>query len=432
MNSASLPNPSFQRDARKLHGSLLEPAQLLAGCVWKIPASLYIHVPFCTNRCGYCDFHSLEAGRCSEGTFDSYIDALKRQHDFWVSMLGIEAYRTIYIGGGTPSVLGSATLARLLAYFSRFSTSEIEWTIEANPESVDPAMLAMVRDHGVTRLSLGIQTFSPEKRRMLERAGNPYKAVDLIRSAHSCGLDVSVDLLAGLPHRSGDPDDCISTTLQDILTVADKVDHISLYDLTVEEGTRLARHVENGQLALPDDDTLKELRDAADTLLSQHGFMRYEISNYARPGRECRHNAGYWDAESYLGIGSGAVSTLLACTSDEPERVLNGLRFTGTRDLALYMEYPEAIDGENMEHLAPATLAFEMLMLGCRTRRGVSLSRYRQRFGKDISDEIPKTLERWKDHLIWEEERLALDRASMDILNRFLVDCMSEMEGGML
>ncbi len=287
-------------------GSLPDQAYLGAA---RRTLSFYVHVPFCATRCGYCDFNTYTAGELgSAASPQSWLDAALAEIDLAAGVLGADRpVSTVFFGGGTPSLVGAEPLTRILrALDERFGLAAgAEVTTEANPESTDPGLLHRLREAGFTRLSLGLQSTSPRVLRVLERTHTPGRALDVVGWARSAGFEhVNLDLIYGTP---GETDAEFAGSLRAV--VAAGVDHVSAYSLIVEPGTRLARRVRDGALAMPDDDLLADRYLLADHLLGEAGFHWYEVSNWARSeaGR-CRHNLAYWTGQDWWGIGPGAHS----------------------------------------------------------------------------------------------------------------------------
>lgn len=271
------------------------------------PFGVYIHVPFCATRCGYCDFNTYTPAELGAGgaTPDGWLTALRAELQMAAAHLGEPPpVSTVFVGGGTPSLLGAAGLARVLdAVRADFTlTPDAEITTESNPESTSPRFFAGLRAAGYTRVSLGMQSTAPHVLRALDRVHSPGRAVDAARDARAEGFDhVNLDLIYGTP---GETDD-------DLLRSADAaveagVDHVSGYALIVEDGTALARRVRRGETARPDDDVHARRYELLDRRLTDAGFTWYEVSNWSRPGGECRHNLGYWDGGQWWGAGPGA------------------------------------------------------------------------------------------------------------------------------
>jgi oxygen-independent coproporphyrinogen III oxidase len=325
------------------------------------PEYLYIHVPFCVRRCGYCDF---AVTATSVAPVDAWLDAVEaelrmRRDAGWESALRL---RTVYVGGGTPSLLGTGAMHRLRALLARFASwdpSEVEWTAEANPESFTTELAADWVAAGVNRVSLGVQTFHEPSLRWMGRlhgADGPGRAVAAARAA---GLEnISVDLIFGLPARlardwAADVERALALEPQ----------HVSLYGLTAEPATPLGRRVAEGTERVADEDAYAAEFMLAAERLAAAGFEHYEVSNFARAGRASRHNQAYWRHAAYLGVGPGAHSYL------PPVRSWN------VRDWAEYRARLQdgRSPGEGEELLTANDFALEAVWLGLRTRDGVAV-----------------------------------------------------------
>jgi oxygen-independent coproporphyrinogen-3 oxidase len=265
---------------------------------------LYLHIPFCRQKCAYCDFSSY-AGR--ESLVAPYLDALDREMALWHDHLGCGAQaRTLYVGGGTPTVLPAAGLASLVERARRAFAlpEEAEITVEANPGTVNSAYFRCLRRAGANRLSLGVQSYDDRLLALLGRIHNADQADASVRDARAAGFqNLNLDLMLGLPRQTlGD----WQASVRRALDLAPQ--HLSLYALTVEQGTPLAAQIERGALPAPDDDLAAEMYEWAAGALARAGYDHYEISNWALPGYACRHNLVYWRNEPYLGLGAGAHS----------------------------------------------------------------------------------------------------------------------------
>lgn len=280
--------------------------ELPAGTDVDGPLSIYVHVPFCMTRCGYCDFNTYTASELGSMSTASYIEAARVELDVARRVLGPQTVRTVFFGGGTPTMLRAGELVGLLdAIRERFPIADdAEITTEANPESVDPSYFEVLRSGGFTRISLGYQSSVPHVLEALDRQHSPGRGLDAARWASEAGFEhVSLDLIYGTPGES------LDDWRRSLDAVADTpVDHVSAYSLIVEEGTRLALRVRKGELAMPDDDDLADKYVMADEFLAARGFHNYETSNWALPGGECRHNIAYWKGANWWGIGPGAHS----------------------------------------------------------------------------------------------------------------------------
>ena len=271
--------------------------------------AMYVHVPFCATRCGYCDFNTYtaaELGAAPGASQTSYVTAALAEVALARRVLGPRTVNSVFVGGGTPTLLASASLVTLLgAIRETFGLAEgAEVTTEANPESVTPESLAALREGGFTRMSFGMQSAVPHVLRTLDRVHTPGRAAQAVAEARAADFDdVSLDLIYGTP---GESVDDWRTSLDAAL--AAEPDHVSAYALIVEDGTPLARRIRRGELSAPDDDDLADKYVLADELLGNAGYEWYELSNWARPGHACRHNVAYWRSTDWWGIGAGAHS----------------------------------------------------------------------------------------------------------------------------
>jgi len=272
--------------------------------------SLYVHVPFCATRCGYCDFNTYtaaELGAAPGSSQDAYLAAAVAELDLAARVLGdSRPVRTVFFGGGTPTMLPAASLTGLLdAVRERFELApDAEVTTEANPESVDGAYLDALVASGFTRLSLGMQSARPSVLAVLERRHTPGKVAEVVAAARAAGFgSINLDLIYGSPTETLDD---WRASLATALALAPE--HVSAYSLIVEDGTRLARRIRRHELPAPDEDLHADLYLAAEELLTGAGLVNYEISNWALPGAECRHNLAYWLGDDWWGIGPGAHS----------------------------------------------------------------------------------------------------------------------------
>lgn len=300
--------PSLPPDGEPAPADGSLPAAALEGAQAR-PLSLYVHVPFCASRCGYCDFNTYtaaELGAAPGASQDAYLAAALAELDLARRVLGPRPLQTVFFGGGTPTLLPAPALAGLLdAARQRFGLAPgAEVTTEANPESVDRGYLDVLVAAGFTRLSLGMQSARPGVLAVLERRHTPGRVAQVVRWAREAGFgSVSVDLIYGSPTEG--PGDW-RASLEAALALGP--DHVSAYSLIVEPGTRLAARIARGELPAPDDDTHAEFYLRAEELLVAAGYTAYEVSNWARPGHESRHNLAYWLGHDWWGIGPGAHS----------------------------------------------------------------------------------------------------------------------------
>ncbi len=326
------------------------------------PLGIYVHVPFCASRCGYCDFNTYTAQELGPGVdragFHHHLAAEIAQA---ADALGPREVSTVFIGGGTPTLLGAGPLVGILdairGHFPVAPNAEI--TTEANPDSVDPAMLEALRSGGFTRISFGMQSAAPHVLAVLERTHTPGMARQAARWARDSGFEhINIDLIYGTP---GETDQDLRTSLEEVL--AADVDHVSAYALIVEDGTALGRRMSRGEIPAPDDDACADRYVIIDDTLGAMGMPWYEISNWARPGSECRHNLGYWHNADWWGVGPGAHSHI------------DGERWWNLKHPARYAAAVTegASPREAGETLTPEQRATEDVMLGVRTREGVAL-----------------------------------------------------------
>ena len=327
--------------------------------------SLYVHVPFCARACPYCDFDFVVGRRPDLAAFRA---GLRAELAARLAPDERPALRTIYLGGGTPSLLPAPDLEALLSdLHARFDLRALEeHTVELNPEHVDPDRLAVLVDAGVTRVSIGVQSTSATGLRQLGRVHAAEAGADTVTAAARRGLRTSADLIVGWP---GQSDDDLAADLARIVDAG--AEHVSVYALTIEAGTPWPRLVEKGTRAMPDPDRQAELLVLTDAELTRRGFAHYEISSWARPGAESRHNTAYWTFRDVLGLGPSAASVQYF-----PDGSLR--RHTNVLGLAAWAARPG--EGED-ETLDPERAAAEGLWLGLRRLEGLCLPDYLARFG---------------------------------------------------
>jgi len=407
------------------------------------PEALYVHVPLCSRKCAYCDFFSVQASSLAGSAVDRLVESTLARAESLAERFGLSRVATVYVGGGTPTALPPESLDRLLGGISSLAPDPVEWTVEANPESLSPRSIEIMAGRGVTRISLGVQSLDDGELAILGRSHRAADALTALGLAASSGMDVSVDLIACLPS-TGKAREAAAVAEAARVLVESGVGHLSVYDLTLEEGTPLAARA--ALLDLPGEDETARERELLEELLDGSGFRRYEVSNYAPRGRECLHNLAYWRMDSYIGSGPGAVSTLVAPRKPAPRPGIDGasLRIEEIRDIGAYLDGPAGRAEESS--VAPKDAAFESIMMSYRTIFGLDTDRFRSRFGVEAGSLIGKTLGAWRDRLTdgepWPraesgggvkiegsgERYPALDGLGLDILNRFLRDCLAEIE----
>jgi putative oxygen-independent coproporphyrinogen III oxidase len=328
------------------------------------PLGMYVHVPFCSSRCGYCDFNTYTATELGDTVRrDTFHEMLIDEVRFACESLGDDArpVTTVFFGGGTPTLLGAdglvATLSAIRDEFGLVPGAEV--TTEANPDSVDSAMLEALLLGGFTRVSLGMQSASSAVLRILDRTHTPGASVAMAHLACDVGFEhVNLDLIYGTP---GETDDDLRRSLDDALSAG--VDHVSAYALIVEDGTPMARRIRRGEMPMPDDDVAAERYEMVDDMLSGAGLQWYEVSNWARPGGECRHNLAYWRGEDWWGVGPGAHSHVA------------GRRWWNIKHPLPYAERVIAHESpqEGSEQLTADQARMERIMLGVRLAEGMSI-----------------------------------------------------------
>ncbi|MFJ3406575.1 radical SAM family heme chaperone HemW [Promicromonospora sp. NPDC090134] len=351
------------------------------------PFGVYVHVPFCTVRCGYCDFNTYTASELGGGANQAaYATTALREVSLARQVLSDAgrtpaAVSTVFFGGGTPTMLPAEDLARVLTGIrAAWGLADgVEVTTEANPDSVTPESLRVLADAGFTRVSFGMQSAVPHVLATLERTHDPLRIPDVVRWARDAGLDVSLDLIYGTP---GESLDDWRTSVEAALATG--VDHVSAYALVVEPGTKMAAQVRRGEVTLPDEDDQAAKYELADDLLTAAGLRWYEVSNWSRPGHECRHNVGYWRGDDWWGVGPGAHSYVSAPdsasdatagdTTDGAEPPA-GVRWWNVKHPRAYATRLEAghSPGVGRELLTREEAHLERVMLGVRLREGLDL-----------------------------------------------------------
>lgn len=380
---------------------------------------LYIHIPYCRQKCRYCDFASW-AGQ--DSTMPAYVDALLREADAMAPYAKDATIQTVFIGGGTPSILPAELLAKLLQGLrERFDIpAGIEFTSEANPGTLTPNWLEAAIFGGVNRLSMGMQAYQPELLKTLGRIHNHADVVDSVCLSRSMGINnLSVDLMFGLP---GQTPDMWLESLDAALSLG--VEHMSCYGLIPEDGTPLKRDLDAGRLVLPEEEDERRMYDDTLRILAENGYQQYEISNFAKPGRECRHNVGYWTRVPYIGLGASAASMLNTKSG--------GLRLTNPASIRDYiaMANAQAWRRRDRVSLMPSDAQFESLMLGLRMTRGVSEADFEAMHGLTLDAYCGDILRQQEKRglLVHRDGFWALTRRGMDVQNAILVEILEAVE----
>ena len=367
---------------------------------------LYLHLPFCKRRCAYCDFCS-SVGR--EGDIPAYVDALLAE----MCRRPAPGYTvdTVYLGGGTPSLLPPDETERLLAGIHRHYRVDphAEITCEVNPCTVDFEKFSLLRSFGINRVSIGVQSLSDRALAVLGRLHTASEAVAAYRDARRAGFDnVSMDLMLGLP---GETEDELLNTVRGFVGLAPE--HISAYALQLEEGTPLA--ASPLRKAVPDEDATADRMEHVSDMLSDAGYRRYEISNYARAGYESRHNLGYWRRREYIGLGVAAYS------------YFDGERFGAPRDLDGYLA-GRPLAKVDLEVPSPADREAEHVMLSLRLAEGIDRAAYLAEHGRDPHVLFAPVLSRYPDAFSVSDRAIALTPRGMSVSNSLIAEMLLLLE----
>lgn len=327
--------------------------------------ALYVHVPFCAQKCRYCDFDSRSFALCDlDAALDSYFEQLYARLDSFGDAGALAQVRTVYIGGGTPSLAGErlVKLARRISMWCK----PVEFTCEANPESLTAELAIALAEAGVTRISLGVQTLDNTELAAIDRIHDANRALAAIATVKDAGLDVSCDLMCGLP---GQTAASWRSTLDGVLEAAPH--HVSVYPLTLEEGTPLYRMACRDESLEPDEDFQAACMDVARQRLSSAGYHPYEVASYALDGHECAHNIAYWTGRGYLGLGRSAAGMLDDEDFDRLAGLFPGVAPRGDFHRVRLVQRDDAATMFDAEYLSRREAAAEDLMLACRMTRGV-------------------------------------------------------------
>jgi oxygen-independent coproporphyrinogen-3 oxidase len=373
--------------------------------------ALYIHIPFCIKKCYYCDFNSYPLH--GEDVY-GYLDALKSEIKEKALLLRKEQRKvsTIYIGGGTPTCLSGEELGGILSLCKEgFSlTCDAEITVEANPGTLSEDKLILLLSGGVNRLSIGVQTFNDE---LLKRIGRIHKTADIVSNynlARNVGFNnISMDLIFGLPGQT------LHEWMETLhMAVYMKPDHISIYNLVIEEGSKFYEDLKKGEIAPLEEELDLEMYTKAREELKGAGYEQYEISNFARAGKECRHNIVYWRNGEYLGLGPGAHS------------YFKGTRFSNFRSIPQYIR--GVLSGspvEEREIIDEVVSMWETIFLGLRlTKEGVDLVRFKERFGRNLKEVYGRQLEylQGQNLISLTNDHLILTPKGVTLANRVFVE----------
>lgn len=377
-------------------------------------AGIYLHVPFCVKKCAYCDFVSFP----EQSRADAYFQALYKEIAMAAAECGGKKFDTVFFGGGTPSAVPlefiCAAVERIRA---EFDLEISEATIECNPGTVDMGKLAAYRKAGFNRISIGVQSFDDGLLRSIGRIHSAGQAEETVKLARFAGFEnINIDLMYGLPGQS-EKEYIDSIERGGLLGV----DHISAYSLILEEDTPLYDWVNEGRIVLPDDDAVYDMHRAGMVRLESLGYNRYEISNYSRPGFQCRHNINYWDVGEYIGLGLNSSSALRSKSGEL-------IRFKNCKSIDDYISEINCgrLPRENVESIGRENEMFEWIMLGLRKIEGVELGRFKAHFGADVCEVYRKAVSKLekKGWLTVDQGFIRLTDRGLDMQNSALMEFM--------
>lgn len=404
----------------------------------KQPLSLYIHIPFCIRKCLYCDFLS---GQASKEEKEAYVKKLIEEMDYWKEVVQKEYFiRTVFLGGGTPTCLEPSQLLQIGRKLSEFSMAGqvlrpededgaeqlserkenspeqffFEFTAEANPGTLTKEKVLSLKEIGVNRISLGLQSAQEKELKSLGRIHSYKDFLESFELLRGYGFqNINVDLMADIPKQTLES---YQSTLSSVVEL--EPEHISSYSLIVEEGTPFFKMQEEGRLLLPDEETDRQMYCLTQDILARRGYERYEISNYAKRGKECCHNLNYWEMGEYLGLGLGASSYFQGC------------RFSNTDKMQEYCSLPANHLQKEKKKLSKKDEMEEYVFLGLRMRKGISAEEYQKRFGVEFKKCYQGVLPfLFENHLLAEDKnhgRIYLTDRGIDVSNVVLAEFLLE------
>lgn len=373
---------------------------------------IYIHIPFCLQKCKYCDFLS---GPANQSVQDAYMDALCIELECRSTEYQDRVIETIFIGGGTPSVVKAESIAKVMhILFEKYHIAEnAEISMEINPATVNSDTLEIYRKAGINRLSIGLQSANDKELKSVGRIHDYGQFLECYEQIVNAGFqNINVDIMSALP---GQTLESYRKTLEYVVGLNPAPEHISAYSLIIEDGTPLKEEYDRGELVLPDEEEERKMYELTEAFLLEYGYKRYEISNYARPGKECRHNKGYWERADYLGFGIGAASKI------------GNRRFRNTADREKYIAFPTD-SYEDLQQLSMIEEMEETMFLGLRMVEGISMEKFQKQFGMEMETVYGKVI---RKHMaegllritqIGEERYLCLTGKGMDVCNYVMSD----------
>lgn len=379
------------------------------------PQSVYIHIPFCTNKCYYCDFNSFVTQ--NPQLIWDYLEALEREMALTFAQWPAERIKTIFVGGGTPTFLDHAQMKRFLEMVEKHLgphvTPDLEFSMEANPGTTDREKLRLMRELGVNRLSFGVQSFDSALLKRLGRIHDVDEVYQSIDNAVAVGFDnMTIDLMFGLPDQTIE---IFRDTLQKAFQLPTK--HFSAYSLKVEENTLFHTLYQKDQLPLPTEETELMMYLILIEEMEKHGYQQYEISNFAKPGFESRHNKTYWLNEEYYGLGAGAHG------------YVNCERHVNAGPLAVYLQKcREGLPRVEQFFVEEKEAMEDHMIMGLRLREGVDADRFQRRFGISLMEQFGRIIEEEtaKGMLEWEASRVRLTRKALPLGNEVFARFLGE------
>lgn len=376
---------------------------------------IYIHIPFCIRKCAYCDFLS---GPADEKTIEAYVEKLIDEIHAHGASDGETMVTTIFFGGGTPSILSGGQMQRIMkALKESFELSkDAEISMEANPGTVTKEKLESYREAGMNRISFGLQSTNNEELKLLGRIHTFEEFLESFKLARESGFDnINVDLISAIPRQTVES---WQESVRQVVLL--EPEHISAYSLIIEEGTSFAQifgEGTKGETELPNEEDERLMYQLTEEILEAAGYHRYEISNYAKEGKECRHNLGYWERKNYLGIGLGASS------------LIDNVRYKNTDDLQRYLEQSSNLEviQEDREVLSKIEQMEEYIFLGLRKMRGISIREFESTFGKSLDECYGENIKRMTQAglLAIEDNFLRLTRKGIDVSNYVFAEILN-------
>lgn len=376
---------------------------------------IYIHIPFCIRKCAYCDFLS---GPADEKTIEAYVEKLIDEIYVHAVSNRDVIVTTVFFGGGTPSILSGNQMQRIMAFLKAgFQIAEdAEISMEANPGTVTKEKLESYREAGMNRISFGLQSTNNEELKLLGRIHTFEEFLKSFKLARESGFDnINVDLISAIPRQTVES---WEKSVRQVVSL--EPEHISAYSLIIEEGTSFAKiygEGAKGEAELPNEEDERLMYQLTEEILEAAGYHRYEISNYAKEGKECRHNLGYWERKNYLGIGLGASS------------LIDNVRYKNTDDLQRYLEQSSNLEviQEDRELISKIEQMEEYIFLGLRKMRGISIREFESIFGKSLEECYGENIKRMMQAglLAIEDDFLRLTRKGIDVSNYVFAEILN-------